>query len=60
MRTATGNVTSASGNLTIELEVERKSKNILFRAMNELEHDFILGIDFCSLFDVDVRLGPAL
>ena len=28
--------------------------------MNELEHELILGMDFCSLFDVDVRLGRGL
>ena len=28
--------------------------------MNELEHELILGMNFCSLFDVDVRLGRGL
>ena len=60
MRTATGNVTLALGSLLVELKVDGKSEKILFCAINELEHELILGMDFCSLIDVDVRIGRGL
>ena len=56
MRTATGNVTSALGNLPFSIEIEAKVERIIFRAIAELEQDFILGMDFCRMFDIDARL----
>ena len=57
VRTATGNVTRALGNLPLNVKVDGNSKKIVFRAIAELEQELILGMDFCRLFDVDTRLG---
>ena len=57
VRTATGNVTRALGNLPLKVEVDDKSELIVFRAIAELEQELISGMDFCRLFDVDTRLG---
>ena len=57
VRTATGNVTCALGNLPLTIEVEGRTECVVFRVIAELEQDLILGMDFCRRFDVDTRLG---
>ena len=52
VRTATGNVTRALGNLPLKVEVDGISEKIIFRAIAELEQELILGMDFCRFFDV--------
>ena len=60
VRTATGNVTRALGNLPLKVEVDGNSKKIVFRAIAELEQELILRMDFCRLFDVDTRVGKGV
>ena len=57
VRTATGDVTRALGCLPICIEIDGRAERIVFKAIAELEQDFILGMDFCQLFDVDTSLG---
>ena len=54
VRTATGGVTPALGNLPIIIDVNGRCEKIEFRTVAELENELILGMDFFKLFDVDL------
>ena len=60
VRAVTGNVSQALGNLPNIIEIDAKSKKMNFRAVAELDQKVILEIDFCKLFNIDVRHGRGL
>ena len=60
VRTVTGKVSRVLGILNTMLEIDGHTGKIAFKAINELEQEMILGMDFCRVFDCDTRLGRGL
>lgn len=60
VRTTVGNVSQASWSLRIMIEIDAKCKRINFRAMVELDKEFIFGMDFYKPFNIDVWLSREL
>ena len=57
LSSAFGNRTVPLGKLRVILDVDGTSEAISLRAMKQLEHEMILGMDFCDLFDIDAKLA---
>ena len=57
IRSVNGNVTPVVGVLDLMLEVDGGPKGISVKAVAELDHNLILGMDFCKEFDIDARLA---
>ena len=57
IRSINGKVTPVLGVLDLMLEVDGEPKIIRVKAVAELDHDLIFGMDFCKEFDIDARLA---
>ena len=57
IRSVNGKVTPVIGVLDLMFEVKGESKLISVKAVSELDHNLILGMDFCNEFDIDARLA---
>ena len=57
IRSVNGKVTPVIGVLNLMFEVNGESKLISVKRVSELDHDLILGMDFCKEFDIDARLA---
>ena len=59
-RSVNGKVTPVTGVLDLMFDVSGKSKLISVKVVSELDHDSILGMDFCKEFDIDARLARGM
>ena len=57
IRSVNGKVTLVVSVLDLMFDVNGKSKLISVKVVSELDHDLILGMDFCKEFDIDARLA---
>ena len=57
IRSVNGKVTPVVGVLDLMLKVDGEPKIISVKAVAELDHDLILGMNFCKEFDIDARLA---
>ena len=57
IRSVNGKVTPVIGVLDLIFDVNGESKLISVKVVAELDHDLILGMDFCKEFDIDARLA---
>ena len=57
IRSVNGKVTPVTGVLDLTFDVNGKSKLISVKVVSELDHDLILGMDFCKEFDINARLA---
>ena len=57
IRSVNGKVTPVIGVLDLMFHANGKSKLISVKVVSELDHDLILGMDFCKEFDIDARLA---
>ena len=60
VHTTRSNVSQELGYLHIIIEINTRSKRIKFRTVADPDQELILEMDFCKLFNIDVRLGRVL
>ena len=57
---ATGERTQIAGTIKMRMEIDGHEDCVRVRALDRLDHDVILGMDFCYAWDIDARLGRGL
>ena len=57
IRSVNGKVTLVLDVLDLMIDVDGEPKIISVKAVAELDHDLIFGMDFCKEFDIDARLA---
>ena len=55
VKSVTGKVNRIVGELKVSLEVGGYLSTLSFKAIREIDHDLILGMDFFESFDVELR-----
>ena len=60
VKSVTGKVNRIVGELKVSLEVGGYLSTLSFKAIREIDHDLILGMDFFESFDVELRSGRRL
>ena len=60
VKSVTGKVNRIVGKLKVNLEVGGYLSTLSFKAIREIDHDLILGMDFFESFDVELRPGKGL
>ena len=60
VKSVTGNVNRIVGELKMSLEVGGYLSTLSVKAIRDIDHDLILGMDFFEIFDVELRPGKGL
>ena len=60
VKSVTGKVNRIVGELKVSLEVGDYIRTLSFKAIRDIDHDLILGMDFFESFDVELRPGKGL
>ena len=57
IRSVTGKLSRVLGALHVNIEIDSVVRKIEFKAVEDLEQEAILGMDFCKDFDFELKLG---
>ena len=60
IKNVTGGITQVLGILKIILEIDGAAQVLETKAVSALDHDVILGMDFCRDWDIESKLGRGL